>query len=76
MTHTKKLIQLFFDFLALNTALSVTYFWLFGDSSFLLNQEFLVTTFFVNLLWFATLLYSNRIYTQFEYKSFTVKSKL
>jgi putative colanic acid biosysnthesis UDP-glucose lipid carrier transferase len=69
MTHTKKLIQLLFDFLAINTALFVTYFLLFGDSSFFLSYEFLTTTFFVNLLWFATLLYSNRIYTQFEYKS-------
>jgi putative colanic acid biosysnthesis UDP-glucose lipid carrier transferase len=75
MTHSKKLTQLFSDFLALNLALAITYFWFFESLSFFSTQEFQMTTLFVNLLWFATLFFSNRIYTQFEYTSLEVEVK-
>ncbi len=69
MTNSKKLIHLFSDFLALNMALCITNYWFFESLSFVSTQVFQMTALTVNLLWFSTLFYSNRIYTQFEYTS-------
>ena len=75
MTHSKKLIHLVSDFLALNAAFLITYYWHLGYAGFIASQEFQIATTLINMLWFSSLLYSNRIYTQFEYTSFVEEIK-
>jgi exopolysaccharide biosynthesis polyprenyl glycosylphosphotransferase len=69
MTYSRKLIYLTFDFFALNIALVLTYKWFWGDLSFFISQEFKIITIVINLLWFSTLIYSKRIYTQLDITS-------
>jgi putative colanic acid biosysnthesis UDP-glucose lipid carrier transferase len=75
MKQAKKIIHLLADFSGLNLALCITFFWFTKGLGFFSTQEFQVTILVANGLWFATLLYSNRIYTQFEYKSIETEVK-
>ena len=75
MTHPKLIIYALFDFLALNFAIFITYYWFFNETSFFSKQELGIILLSINLLWFSTLLYSNRIYKQFEYIGFIQEVK-
>ena len=70
MSHSKKLISLFFDFLALNVALALTYYWVFAGATLFTFQEARVTTILSNLLWFAIVFHSNREHGLFQYTTF------
>jgi putative colanic acid biosysnthesis UDP-glucose lipid carrier transferase len=70
MKHPKSILYMLCDFASLNIALITTYFLVFNETGFFLTLDFRVITLLVNLLWFAILFYSNRIYTKFEYKGF------
>lgn len=63
------------DLAALNIALITTYFLVFNETGFFRTIDFQVITLLVNLLWFAILIYSNDIYTKFEYKGFADEIK-
>jgi putative colanic acid biosysnthesis UDP-glucose lipid carrier transferase len=75
MKQAKKTIHLLADFLGLNMAMYLTFFWFTKGWSFYSTQDFQTTLLLANGLWFATLLYSSRIYTQFEYKSIEAEVK-
>jgi putative colanic acid biosynthesis UDP-glucose lipid carrier transferase len=70
MLHSKKLIRIFSDFVALNLALFLTNYFLFRGFNFISNQESKIILSLVNLLWFSTLFNSNRLYGRFEYVTF------
>jgi putative colanic acid biosysnthesis UDP-glucose lipid carrier transferase len=70
MTHPKTLLYGFLDFIALNIALFLSYYWVYQGYGFFRNGEFRLVFLLANGLWFATLIYSNTIYTKFEYKGF------
>jgi putative colanic acid biosysnthesis UDP-glucose lipid carrier transferase len=70
MTHPKSLLYGFLDFIALNIALYLTCYWAYNSFGIFQNNDFRLVFLLANFIWFASLLYSNRIYTQFEYKGF------
>lgn len=67
MLHSKKIIRIFSDLLAINSSLFIVYSFFYNDWSFIFKQEARITLVLVNLIWFFTLFNANPLYGRFEY---------
>jgi len=73
MLHSKKILRIISDLLALNFSFLLANYYLYPDSLF--DKDIVTLGIISNLLWFATLAASNRLYGRFEYTRFRVELK-
>ncbi len=71
MFHSKKILRIFTDLLAINISFIIASFYFLPYS--LMSKEYITIGVIINLLWFATLAASNKLYGKFEYTRFRVE---
>lgn len=73
MLHSKKIIRIIIDLFSINLAFLFTYWLTISEDIF--STRITTLWLIINLLWFSTLSFANKLYGRFEYTRFRIELK-